>query len=182
MTADDRPEPSGTNFDPAPVNQTPAADDSETRAVTEKPRRSRGRTAAVSALMGLVLVIGGLYLIGGFGPRVFDSAANAWVASTSDIALATLGAVCLFVAEVLDGWSPWATLLPGVILTGVGVWSVISADGAAWVVSIVDGAVGRSELILSGVHIIVLVIGLLLLGASAAVTIARSAGRSRGRA
>lgn len=135
----------------------------------------------ISALLGLVLVFGGLYLIGGFGARLYDAATNMWVASTTDIVLATVGAVCLFVAVLLDGWSPWVTALPGVILTGVGVWSLVSADGAARVASFVDGAVGRAELILSGVHILLLVIGVLLLGASAAVTIARSAGRSRGR-
>ena len=149
--------------------------------VTGKPQRSRARSAAISALVGLTLVISGLYLVAGFGPRLYDATANAWVASASDIVLATLGSVCLFAAVLLNGWSPWATVIPGALLTGVGVWSVFSAAGAAWVVSLVDGAVGRSQLILPGVHIMFLIIGLLLLAASIAVTIARSAGRSRGR-
>jgi len=95
--------------------------------------------------------------------------------------LATLGAICLFVAVLLNGWSPWATALPGAVLTGLGVWSVVSVDGAGRVANFVDDAIGRGDLILSGVHILILVIGLLLLGASGAVVIARSAGRSRGR-
>ena len=67
------------------------------------------------------------------------------------------------------------------MLTGLGVWSVVSVDGAGRVANFVDDAIGRGDLILSGVHILILVIGLLLLGASGAVVIARSAGRSRGR-
>jgi hypothetical protein len=183
MTDDDRLQPpnaadgqvSYTGPADVPAPTVPVDD------TAEKPHRSRARTAVISALVGLILVFGGLYLVAGFGPRLYDAAANAWVASTSNIALATIGAVCLFVAVLLNGWSPWSTAIPGVLLTGVGVWSVISAAGAAWVVSLVGGAVGSSELILPGVHIMVLIIGLLLLAASIAVTIARSAGRSRGR-
>jgi hypothetical protein len=185
MTGDDRLQPSGATDDQGSGTGRAAADDHAPVVAADdaagKPRRSRARTAVVSALLGLVLVSGGLYLVGGFGPRFYDPAANAWVASTSDIVLAGLGAVCLFVAVLLNGWSPWATALPGAILTGVGVWSVVSAAGAAWVVSFVESSVGRSELILSGVHIMLLVIGVLLLAASTAVTIARSSGRSRGR-
>lgn len=150
--------------------------------VTRTPRRARARAALISALLGIVLVVVGLYLIGAFGARLYDAVTNTWVASTSDLVLAAAGALCLFAAVLLNGWSPWATALPGVILTGVGVWSVFSVDGAGRVAALVDDAVGRGDLILSGVHILVLVIGLLLLGASGAVTIARSAGRSRGRA
>lgn len=173
------PHPPDTTEQTHSYKTTPAG--SPTGEVARKPRRSRWRAAVISALLGLVLVTAGLYLVGGFGARVFDAATNSWVAPTSDLVLATTGAVCLFVAVLLNGWSPWATALPGVILTGVGVWSLVSIDGAGRVAAFIDGAVGRGELIVSGAHIVVLVIGLLLLGASAAVTIARSAGRSRGR-
>src|SRR6478609_3658940 len=149
--------------------------------VARKPRRSRARAAAISALLGVVLVSLGMYLIGGFGARFYDATTSSWMASTSDIVLAGAGALCLFVAVLLNGWSPWATAVPGAILTAIGVWSAVSVDGAGRVATFVDDAVGRGDLILSGVHILVLVIGLLLLGASGAVTIARSAGRTRGR-
>jgi hypothetical protein len=136
----------------------------------------------ISALVGVLLVSVGMYLIGGFGARLYDATTGSWVASTTDEVLAGAGALCLFVAVLLNGWSPWATAVPGAILTAIGVWSAVSVDGAGRVATFVNGAVGRGELILSGVHILVLVIGLLLLGASGAVTIARSAGRTRGRA
>jgi len=149
---------------------------------TRKPRKSRARAAVISALFGVVLVSIGIYLIGGFGARLYDTTTGSWMASTSDIVLAGTGALCLFVAVLLNGWSPWATAVPGAILTAIGVWSAVSVDGAGRVATFVDAAVGRGDLILPGVHILVLVIGLLLLGASGAVTIARSAGRTRGRA
>lgn len=162
---------------PALRDLSPAPVDSAAR----KPRRSRSRATLISTLLGIVLVSAGLYLIGGFGARLYDAATNSWIASTSDLVLATTGALCLFAAVLLNGWSPWATALPGVILTAVGVWSVVSVDGARRVAAFVDNAVGRGNLVLSGVHLLVLVIGLLLLAASGAVMIARSAGRSRGR-
>jgi hypothetical protein len=167
----------GAEFMVPPGPPAAAAD-----AATGKPRRSRARVAVISALLGVVLVSVGMYLIGGFGARLYDATTSSWVASTSDTVLAGAGALCLFVAVLLNGWSPWATAVPGAILTAIGVWSAVSVDGAGRVSTFVDDAVGRGDLILSGVHVLVLVIGLLLLGASGAVTIARSAGRTRGRA
>jgi len=167
----------GAEFMVPPGPPAAAAD-----AATRKPRRSRARVAVISALLGVVLVGLGMYLIGGFGARLYDATTGSWVASTSDTVLAGTGALCLFVAVLLNGWSPWATAVPGAILTAIGVWSAVSVDGAGRVSTLVDDAVGRGDLILSGVHILILVIGLLLLGASGAVTIARSSGRTRGRA
>jgi hypothetical protein len=178
----DRPIASGGDLNKAAPSVLPGPPSEAAAGVTRAPRRSRARAALISALFGGVLVVVGLYLVGAFGARLYDAATNTWVASTSDLVLAVAGAICLLAAVLLNGWSPWATALPGVILTGVGVWSVVSVDGAGRVATFVDDAVGRGDLILSGVHILVLVIGLLLLGASGAVTIARSAGRSRGRA
>ncbi|HOZ58486.1 MAG TPA: hypothetical protein PKY70_09890 [Nakamurella multipartita] len=90
---------------------------------TSNPPKSRARAAVISALFGVVLVSIGIYLIGGFGARLFDTTTGSWMASTSDIVLACAGALCLFVAVLLNGWSPWATAVPGAILTAVGVWS-----------------------------------------------------------
>ncbi len=157
---------------------TPAAAAGGTSAA---PRRSRARAAVICALLGLVLVTAGLYLVGEFGVRLLDAATTVWTASTADIALATAGAVCLFAAVLLNGWSPWATALPGVLLTAAGVWSIVSVDGADRVAAIIDGALTRGDPLRPVLNAWVLVIGLLLLGASMAVTIARSAGRSRGR-
>jgi len=171
----------GHDQNPAESTMSPAQPAAAGDVTTRKPRRSRARAAVISALLGVVLVSLGMYLIGGFGARLYDATTSSWVASTSDVVLAGIGALCLFVAVLLNGWSPWATAVPGAILTAIGVWSAVSVDGAGRVSVLVQDAVGRGELILSGVHVLILVIGLLLLGASGAVTIARSAGRTRGR-
>lgn len=144
-------------------------------------QRSRGRSAVISALLGLVLVGLGLYLIIEFGARIVDATSGGRNASIPDIVLEVIGAVCLLVGVLLDGWSPWATALPGLVLTGFGVWSLVSIDAANRVTDFANTVFSRADLVLWGVPAWVLVIGVLLLGASGAVTIARSAGRTRGR-
>src|SRR6476469_2857988 len=86
----------GAEFAVPPGPTTAAAD-----VATRKPRKSRARAAVISALFGVVLVSIGIYLIGGFGARLYDTTTGSWMASTSDIVLAGTGALCLFVAVLL---------------------------------------------------------------------------------
>ena len=147
-----------------------------------KQTKSRAISALISAILGTVLVAGGLYLIGEFGMRIFDVMLNiGGQPSPWDIAWTSTGAVLIFIAVLLNGWSPWATLLPGLALTGAGVWSLAWYDGADRVASFVDRLFARPEMVVWGITGWMLVIGLTLLGASGAAIIARAAGRRRGR-
>lgn len=147
-----------------------------------KQTKSRTIAALVSAVLGTLLVGGGLYLIGEFGFRIYDVMLNVggkpdpW-----DIVWTSTGAALIFIAVLLNGWSPWATLLPGLALTGAGVWSIAWYDGADRVATFVDQMFARPEMVLWGVTGWMLVIGLVLVGASGAAIIARAAGRRRGR-
>jgi hypothetical protein len=82
---------------------------------------------------------------------------------------------------LLNGWSPWATLLPGLALTAAGVWSLAWYDGADRVATFIDRLFARPEMVVWGITGWLLVLGLLLVGASGAAIIARAAGRRRGR-
>ena len=163
-------------------------------AVTQTPRpappvnsgkqpKSRAVAGLVSAVLGSLLVAGGLYLVGEFGFRIFDVMLNVGGRpSPWDIAWTSTGAAMIFIAVLLNGWSPWATLLPGLALTAAGVWSVAWYDGADRVASFVDQLFARQEMVVWGITGWMLVLGLLLVGASGAAIIARAAGRRRGRA
>ena len=77
--------------------------------------------------------------------------------------------------------SALATQLPGLALTGAGIWSIAWYDGADRVATFVDQLFARPEMVLWGVTGWLLVIGLTLVAASGAAIIARAAGRRRGR-
>jgi hypothetical protein len=150
--------------------------------VAGKQTKSRAVAALVSAVLGTLLVGGGLYLIGEFGFRIYDVMLNVGgQPSPWDIAWTSTGAGLIFIAVLLNGWSPWATLLPGLALTGAGIWSIAWYDGADRVATFVDQMFARPEMVLWGVTGWMLVIGLVLVGASGAAIIARAAGRRRGR-
>lgn len=144
--------------------------------------RARFTAALVGGVGGLLLVAGGLYLIGRFGLPVHDAmvkgpgAADPW-----DVTLTILGGGLILLATVLNGWTPWATLVPGLALTGAGVWSLVTFDGADRVATTIDAVFSRPEMVLWGVNGWVLGLGVVLLGASGAAVIARAAGRRRGR-
>jgi hypothetical protein len=147
-------------------------------------RQTKSRTVAglVSAVLGTLMVAGGLYLIGEFGFRIYDAMLNTGVQpGVWDIVWTATGAGLLFAAVLLNGWSPWATALPGLALTGVGVWSIVSFDGADRVATTVNTVFARPEMVVWGITGWTLIIGLVLLAASGATVIARAAGRRRGR-
>ena len=169
------------------VYEPAASDTASTSTPVAAPaagRRTKARTraAVISAVLGALLVAGGLYLIGEFGFRIFDAVLKTQTQpETWDIVWTSTGGALLFVAVLLNGWSPWATLLPGIALTGAGIWSMVSFDGADRVATTVDNLYARPEMVVWGVTGWTLIIGLLLLGSSGAVIIARAAGRRRGR-
>jgi hypothetical protein len=147
-----------------------------------KRTKSRAIAGLVSAIIGSLLVAGGLYLIGEFGFRIFDVMLNGGgQPSPWDIAWTSTGAGLIFIAVLLNGWSPWATLIPGIALTAAGVWSIAWYDGADRVASSIDRLFARPEMVVWGITGWLLVLGLMLLGASGAAIIARAAGRRRPR-
>ena len=165
-----------TYVPPATENQVPVAP------IGGRQTKSRAIAALVSAVLGALLVGGGLYLIGEFGFRIFDVMLNTGgQPSPWDIAWTSTGAVLIFAAVLLNGWSPWATLLPGLALTAAGVWSLAWYDGADRVATFIDRLFARPEMVVWGITGWLLVLGLMLVGASGAAIIARAAGRRRGR-
>jgi hypothetical protein len=143
-----------------------------------------GRTVAglISAVLGLLLVGGGLYLVGEFGSRIAVRMLDEGItAGVWDVVLSSVGAALVLGAVVLNGWSPWATLLPGVVLTGAGIWSLVAYDGADRIAGFLNRIFSEERLIGWGVTGWLLVLGVALLGASFAAMIARAAGRTRGR-
>ncbi|GAA1999276.1 hypothetical protein JL107_12230 [Nakamurella flavida] len=142
----------------------------------------RAVAAVISTLLGALLVAGGLYLVGEFGSRLATTMLDSGTTgSVRDIILTIGGGVLILIAVILNGWSPWATLLPGIALTGAGVWSVVSYDGADRIAGFVDLFFDSGQLVNWGVTAWILIIGVTLLGASIAAIIARAAGRTRGR-
>ena len=166
-----------TTLAPAPDAPRPVAPVS-----SGKQTKSRAIAGLVSAILGSLLVAGGLYLIGEFGFRIFDVMLNVGgQPATWDIVWTSTGAALIFVAVLLNGWSPWATLPAGLALTAVGVWSIAWYDGADRVATAIDRLYARPEMVVWGITGWLLVLGLLLVGASGAAIIARSAGRRRAR-
>ena len=169
-------DPSPTFVTPPPATHRPAA-----TVTTGKRTKSRAIAGLVSAVLGTLLVAGGLYLAGEFGFRIFDVMLNTGgQPSPWDIAWTSTGAALILGAVLLNGWSPWATVLPGISLTAAGVWSIAWYDGADRVASFVDRLFARPEMVVWGVTGWMLILGLTLLGASGAAVIARAAGRRRG--
>lgn len=161
---------------PAPPELGPVAPP-----VSGRQPRSRAIAGLVSGALGTMLVAGGLYLAGEFGFRIFDVMLNvggrpaAW-----DIVWTSLGAVLIFAAGLLNGWSPWATLPAGLALTAAGIWSIAWYDGADRVATAIDRLFTRPEMVVWGITGWLLVLGLILTAASGAAVIARAAGRRRG--
>jgi hypothetical protein len=145
-------------------------------------RQTKQRAVAglFSAILGTLLVGTGLYLIGEFGMGIFQAMLNGGGQPSGwDITWTSVGAALIFVAVLLNGWSPWATLIPGAVLTAAGIWSLAWYDGADRVASFVDQMFARPEMVVWGITGWMLVLGLMLLGASFAVVIARAVGRRR---
>lgn len=168
-------DPSPTYIPPAP-EQRPAP-----APASGKQTKSRAVAGLVSAALGSLLVVGGLYLVGEFGFRIYDVMLNIGGRPAPwDIVWTSVGAAMIFAAVLLNGWSPWATLPAGLALTAVGVWSIAWYDGADRVATAIDRLYARPEMVVWGITGWLLVIGLVLVGASGAAIIARAAGRRRG--
>lgn len=149
--------------------------------VSGRQTRSRAIAGLLSAAIGTLLILGGLYLVGEFGFRLYDVMLNIGGRPASwDIAWTCVGAAMIFAAVLLNGWSPWATLPAGLALTAAAVWSIAWYDGADRVATVIDRLYDRPEMVVWGITGWLLVIGLVLLGASGAAIIARAAGRRRG--
>ncbi len=160
----------------------PADADESEPPTSARRTKSRAIAGLISGVLGLAMVAGGLYLLGEFGFRVYDAMINQLGQPAGwDIAFTATGAALLFVAVLLNGWSPWATLIPGLALTAAGIWSLATYDGADRVATFVDGVFARPEMVLWGITGWMLAIGLTLLGASLSAVIARAVGRRRGR-
>ena len=161
-------------YAPATVVPPPAS-----AAIPEKPS-SRVGPGFLSALIGLILAASGTYLLVRFGFRAGVELAKGNVSIRNSI-LGLLGALLLFAATVLNGWSPWSTLLPGIVLTGVGGWALFDANAfrrvGDWLRSVLDAGEVTNALITG----FLLALGLVLLGASIATLLARSGGKRDGR-
>ena len=135
--------------------------------------RSPVLPAVVSGVLGLLLVPTGVYLAAkyGFEAAAFQTANGR--TAFGPVVLATFGGVLLLIAVCLNGWSAWATLVPGVVMTAVGGYAFENPSGfrtaAQWTQPIFD------DNQLASWHLVgfTLLVGMLLLGASAATTIAR---------
>ena len=150
-------------------------------APTPPPPPSRVVPGVLAALIGLVVVALGMYLLVRFGADTLRIRREQLSSPLLQPVLAIVGAVLIALAVALNGWSPWATLLPGIALTGAGAWAFVSATGLERVISWTNWAFKNQELgawySLGGI----LVLGLVLLGASVAATAARAGGRWAGR-
>jgi hypothetical protein len=166
----------------SPTYVAPAPEPRPAKPVTGKQTKARAVAGLVSALLGTMMVAGGLYLVGEFGFRIYDAMLNSGgQPSPWDIAWTSTGAALIFAAVLLNGWSPWATLPAGLTLTAAGIWSIAWYDGADRVATLIDRTFARPEMVVWGVTGWLLVIGLCLVGASGAAIIARAAGRRRSR-
>ena len=147
--------------------------------VPEKPA-SRVGPAFLSAVLGLLLVAGGMYLLAHFGAVAGRNLSGGKV-SIKDSLLAVLGVVLLLVATIGNGWSPWSTLLPGLALTGLGGWALFDTGAAARIGHWVHALLNQNEVSFISITGFLLAVGAVLLGSSIAVTLARAGGKRDGR-
>lgn len=173
--------PTSSYGDPAPTYVAAPGDQAAPPStVSGRQTKSRAIAGLVSAAVGTLLIAGGLFLIGEFGFRVYDVMLNTGGRPAPwDIVWTSVGAVLVFAAVLLNGWSPWSTLPAGLALTAAGVWSIAWYDGADRVATAIDRVFARPEMVVWGITGWLLVLGLLLVGASGAAIIARAAGRRR---
>ncbi len=185
-----QPEPNPTAvYAPSPAEYAPVGHppDNTPRSTEQPPPiaivpakpASRVLPALLSVLIGLLLSAGGFYLAVKFGidftgPRV----------GVRNSVLALLGALLILAAVVLNGWSPWSTIIPGIALTGLGGWALFDTAASrritGWVPSMLSSnsvSLSLSFWLVSG---FALILGLAMLGASAAAIMARASGKRDG--
>ncbi|SDO16650.1 hypothetical protein SAMN04515671_4572 [Nakamurella panacisegetis] len=157
----------------------PAQVAAPTTSTPEAVPSSRVRPAFLTALIGLVLSAGGVYLGVKYGiAAAADRGANLSVLKHASMAAA--GAVLLFAALALNGWSPWATVIPGIGLTGIGGWTLFSASGLAHVNNWTKWAFSGQQFNAWNVAGFTLIVGVMMLAASVAATLARASGKRDG--
>ena len=155
----------------APQSQSSAA-------LPTKPA-SRVGPAFLSALLGLLLTAGGVLLAAKFGVAAGRDIGNGSV-GIKDSALATLGALLVLAAVILNGWSPWSTIIPGIALTLIGGWALFDAGALARLSSWTKSVLSADESGYWAISGFALVLGLVLLGSSAAAMMARASGKRDG--
>ena len=175
---------SGPGYAPAgrPATFTPSTTvpGPASEAVPDKPA-SRVGPAFLTALIGLLLTAGGILLLGKFGIAAGTDVARTGAVGVMNAVLATLGAVLLLAAVLLNGWSPWSTVLPGLALAGLGGWALFDAAAGARIWGWTKSLLSNDQVL--GWHIsgVTLALGLILLGASAAAMMARAGGKRDGQ-
>lgn len=96
----------------------------------------------LGALVGLLLVGGGLILLLLFNRQMLPEPGRPDVLA---VALTIAGCVVIAVAALLAAWASWGPILPGLLLTGVSVWAMVTvgphsgssyiAGGTRWLFS-----------------------------------------------
>lgn len=141
---------------------------------------SRVGPGFLGALIGLILAAGGVYLSVKFGSAAGEKIAGGKDVGFKDSLLTAVGAVLLFAAIGLNGWSPWATVIPGIGLTGLGGWALFSTSGYTHIRDWTNFAFDTEQTTAWNLLGFTLIVGLVMLGASIAATLARSSGKSDG--
>ncbi len=134
----------------------------------------------ICALAGIVLTAGGMLLAGKFGVAAATELTQRSVV-IKDSGLATLGALLILGAFVLNGWSPWATVIPGIVLTGIGGWALFDSQATVTVSRWTNSVLTTNQLTVWHTSGVTLILGLAMLAASTAATIARAGGKRDGQ-
>ena len=129
--------------------------------------------AVVSSVLALLLTVAGVFLAAKFGFAAAATQIETGRTAFNQVVLTGLGGVLLLSAVAMNGWSSWATLLPGLLLTGVGGWAFENPAGlhtaAGWTQTLF------ADNQMTSWHLVgfTFILGLVLLGASAGASIAR---------
>lgn len=135
--------------------------------------RSPVLPAVTSGILGFLMVAAGVFLAAKFGFAAAAAQIETGRTAFKQVMLTGLGGVLLLGAVALNGRSSWATLVPGLLLTGVGGWAFENPAGlhtaVRWTLPVF------SDNQLSSWHLVgfTLILGLILLGSSASAAIAR---------
>jgi hypothetical protein len=139
---------------------------------------SRVLAGFVSAILGLLLVGGGGFLLARYGWRVYSEMLQTNASPRiADVVLALAGAVLILIAVILNGWSPWATIIPGIALTGLGAWGFVTMSGLRKLNDWSNHVLNHGEFTQWTASGWAVGLGLVLIGASIAAIMARAAGK-----
>ena len=135
--------------------------------------RSPMMPAVTSAILGLLMVLAGVYLAARFGFAAAGTQIETGRTSFNEVVLTAAGGALLLGAVALNGWSCWATLVPGLLLTGIGGWAFENPAGLHTAVRWTLPIFRDNQL--SSWHLVgfTMTLGLVLLGASAGAAVGR---------